>query len=478
VVITEGVVLDGRYRLDELIGRGGTAEVFRGTDELLGRAVAVKVFDSKLTDLNSVERQQTEMTVLASLNHPHLVAVHDAHIAASAHATDVSGHTYLVMELVLGATLADRLRDGPLPVAETVRIGVALADALVFIHARALVHRDIKPGNVLLGGAGEVKLGDFGLARLLTAEQRVTTSADVMGTAAYFSPEQASGVEVGSASDIYSLGLVLLECLTGVKEFPGEPVQSAVARLLRDPVVPAQLPAPWPELLTAMTDPLPVRRPSPADVAAVLADARTGFPPDEAVGSTVALGSVDDVRPAGFDQSTAGSGPMSMLFSAGSASSPSSRRSGLWVGALAAAAATTLALVAIMGSSTGADAPATTRPSPAASPTLASAGAAALDPQAGSTPASVPSRTAVAYPSATPQVTAPPVTVRTTVRQVAGITVVQPVPGTTPPSGRTKPNPAKPSAPIAAPPPPPNKGNGPGNANNGGKPKKPKKPKG
>ncbi|SDO71496.1 Serine/threonine protein kinase [Nakamurella panacisegetis] len=277
-MISEGSVLDGRYRLDVLIGRGGTAEVYRAADQVLAREVAVKVFDSRLTDLNSVERQQSEMHVLASLNHPNLVAVHDARIADVDGAAEVNGHTYLVMELVTGVTLADVLQRGPMPPEQTREIGRTLAQTLAYVHAHDLIHRDVKPANVLLSESGQVKLGDFGLARLLTAEDRVTAGSDVMGTAAYFSPEQAAAREVGPAADVYSLGLVLLECLTGTREFPGEPVQAAVARLLRDPVIPPGLPLPWPPLLAAMTDAVPSMRPTAQQVADALAGARTAIP--------------------------------------------------------------------------------------------------------------------------------------------------------------------------------------------------------
>ena len=268
--LLEGTVLDGRYRLDQLLGRGGTAEVYRATDQLLGRQVAVKVFDTRLTDLNSVERQQTEMRALASLDHPNLVAVHDARIARRDDTDDAPDRTYLVLELVNGITLAELLHAGALPHEQTRRIGEQLAQALSFVHSLDFVHRDVKPANVLLAGNGQIKLGDFGLARLLTAEERVTTGSDVMGTAAYLSPEQAAAKEVRAPVDVYALGLLLLECLTGRREFPGEPVQAALARLLRDPVIPTDLPEPWPTLLTSMTASVPSARPTAARVAEVL----------------------------------------------------------------------------------------------------------------------------------------------------------------------------------------------------------------
>ena len=293
--VSEGSILDGRYRLEELLGRGGTAEVYRATDELLGRAVAVKVFDSRLSDLNTVVRQRNEMRVLATLNHPNLIAVYDARIAGPSGSDrparadpgmTSSGHTYLVMELVQGTTLADLLSRGPMPAAEVVRLGFVLSTVLETVHGGDLVHRDIKPANILLADAGPIKLGDFGLARILTAENRLTTGGEVMGTAAYFSPEQARGGEVGPSADIYSLGLVLLECLTGAKEFPGQPVESAVARLLRDPAVPDDLAQPWPALLSAMTNSNPALRPTAAQVAETLQPLFAGQPDRHSLSST------------------------------------------------------------------------------------------------------------------------------------------------------------------------------------------------
>ncbi|MET3804030.1 serine/threonine protein kinase [Nakamurella sp. UYEF19] len=273
LVVSAGAVLDGRYRLEELLGRGGTAQVYRADDLVLRRSVAIKIFNSPANDLNNVVRQRNEMHVLAGLNHPNLIAVHDARVAdGSVSGPDRAGHTasgstYLVMELVVGDTLAERLMAGPLSAGEAAGLGATLASVLQLVHSKNLVHRDVKPANILLADNGEIKLGDFGLARVLDADSRLTTGADVMGTAAYFSPEQASAEEVGAPGDIYALGLVLLECLTGRREFPGDAVPAAVARLLRDPAVPASLPEPWPMLLTAMTRRDPATRPTAADVA-------------------------------------------------------------------------------------------------------------------------------------------------------------------------------------------------------------------
>ncbi len=270
-----GSLLGGRYRLDEFIARGATAEVFRGTDELLGRRVAVKVFDPVITDLNSIERRRIEVEVLASLSDPHLVTIHDAHIAdpAMSPAAVAPETSYVVMELVEGPTLAEEIRTGPVEPARVARIGSAVATALETMHRRGLVHRDVKPANILSTVDGAVKLGDFGLARVLHADQRVTSAPLVMGTAAFFSPEQSSGQDIRTPSDIYSLGLVLLEALTGRREYLGSPVESAVARLIRDPVIPPGLPAPWPRLLTAMTATDANARPTAGTVRAALSPA-------------------------------------------------------------------------------------------------------------------------------------------------------------------------------------------------------------
>lgn len=289
--IGTGSVLDGRYELQALLGQGGTATVYRGTDTLLGRAVAVKVFHSYLTDPVTLTRQRQEMRVLAGLQHPHLVAVYDARVRiptpadADSDPTDV-GPSYLVMEFVNGPTLARRLTDTSLSSPDTARVGVAIASALDVVHSRGVVHRDVKPGNILLTASGEAKLGDFGIARALNAE-RVTSSAAVLGTAAYLSPEQARGTAVGPASDVYALGLVLLECLTGRREFPGGTVEAAVARLIRDPAVPETLPEPWPDLLRSMTSPRPQERPTARDTADRLVgvrDDRIGVPQQRLIG--------------------------------------------------------------------------------------------------------------------------------------------------------------------------------------------------
>jgi serine/threonine protein kinase len=273
---TSGLLLDGRYRLIELLGRGGSGAVYRGTDLLLRRQVAVKIFHSSATEPVTAARQRAEMMFLARLNHPNLVSIYDARVVTCSGAGAVNHHaaadsSYLVMEFVDGASLAQRLSGAALTPDECAAVGIAVAKALAAVHNHGLVHRDVKPANILLPVTGGAKLTDFGIARQLNSAH-LTTTAEVMGTPLYLSPEQATGGEVGPGTDIYSLGLVLLECVTGTPEFIGTPMQSAIARLLRDPQIPLTLPAPWPDLLRSMTGPVPAERPTPDTVAAVLTE--------------------------------------------------------------------------------------------------------------------------------------------------------------------------------------------------------------
>lgn len=260
-----GITLGDRYLLGEVIGRGGMADVHRATDQLLHREVAVKVL-RETTDNDSDRRRFTaEATTLARLNHPHLVMVMDAGITAE--------QPYLVMELVEGETLgqsAQSAQGGPLPVEQVTRVGAQVADALAYAHAAGVVHRDVKPGNVLLGSDGRARLADFGIARLIGDTVRHTRTGHAIGTPAYLSPEQVRGDEVTPAVDVYSLGLVLLEALTGERAFPGSPTESAIVRLSTSPAVPESLPAPLRDCLTRMTAMDPADRPTAAEVATLL----------------------------------------------------------------------------------------------------------------------------------------------------------------------------------------------------------------
>jgi len=263
--------LQGRYRLGSLIANGGMAEVFRAHDEFLGRDVAVKVFRASATAEVDFQRQEDEVNVLARLNHPNLVTLLDASVdRTNPEATRI----YYVMELVEGTDLKRRLDEGPLVPRQVAQLGYYAASGLEYVHAQGIVHRDIKPANILLtfnedGTRVAAKLGDFGIASIGPAEP-IADDEVVTGTVAYLSPEQARGEEVGKASDIYSLGLVLLQCFTGVLAFPGPAEASARGRLLEDPALPESVPADWAPLLRAMTAREPRDRPDIHDVALAL----------------------------------------------------------------------------------------------------------------------------------------------------------------------------------------------------------------
>ncbi len=272
-------LVGGRYRLLEVAGRGAMATVHRARDEVLGRIVAVKTFREQAPDPQHQLRRHGEMEVLAHLNHPSLVQLYDVGTEASADGT--SSVTYLVMEFVEGIDLRQTLRSGPLADEDVRRLGADLAGALAYIHSLGIVHRDIKPANVLVpdpsprtGRRLPVKLTDFGIARFVDAA-RLTQTNTTIGTANYLSPEQARGEPVGAPSDVYSLGLVLLECLTGRIEFPGQAVAAAAARLFRDPRVPQELGEPWVSLIPRMTALSPAQRPTAAEVATILTEAAT-----------------------------------------------------------------------------------------------------------------------------------------------------------------------------------------------------------
>ncbi|MBW3664761.1 MAG: Stk1 family PASTA domain-containing Ser/Thr kinase [Actinobacteria bacterium] len=209
-----GQVLAGRYRLEDLIGRGGMAEVREAQDEVLDRAVAVKMLLPRFAqDEGFIERFRREAQASASLSHPNIVAVYDT--------GEQDGLPFIVMELVRGRSLAEVITAGGLTERRALEVTAEVCRALSYAHSRGLVHRDIKPGNILLGEDGQVKVTDFGIARAVNAET-VTQTAAVLGTAAYLSPEQAQGHPVDGRSDVYSLGVVLYEMLGGRAPFAGD----------------------------------------------------------------------------------------------------------------------------------------------------------------------------------------------------------------------------------------------------------------
>ena len=255
-----GRLLGERYRIETAIGFGGMATVYRATDEALGRAVAVKLFDSISHD---PARQESELAVLASLDHHGVVSLYDAGVDR-----DDFGRSrrYLVMALVTGQNLHERILVSPIASRHIAEIGYDMAEALEYIHARNVLHRDIKPANILLVDYGSdaprarAKLTDFGIA-LSDDIERMTAEGVTTGTAAYLSPEQVAGAPLTPATDVYSLGLVLLQSFTRAIEFPGSMVESAMARLSRGPVIPDFLPPHWHALLSAMTARDPEHRP-------------------------------------------------------------------------------------------------------------------------------------------------------------------------------------------------------------------------
>jgi len=257
-----------------VIGRGGMSSVYRARDENLGRDVALKMFAPQAPDADELKRQEAEIQLLATLNHPSLVTLFDA--GTDARIPD-EPRPFLTMELVDGQDLRSRIRHSAVPLDELAVIGASVADALAYVHGLGIIHRDIKPGNILLvqirpGEPLRAKLTDFGIAKMADST-RLTVTGTMVGTAAYLSPEQAMGSPLSPATDIYSLGLVFLECIKQTMEYPGSAVESAVARLHRAPEIPADVPAEWADLIRSMTATEPLVRPAAADVESVLRQA-------------------------------------------------------------------------------------------------------------------------------------------------------------------------------------------------------------
>ena len=265
-------LLKNRYAMHEAIGQGGMAVVYRAFDTALGREVAIKIFNASNDDIEGA-RQEDEVNVLASLSHHSLVTLLDAGVDRSVRENP---RVFLVMELVHGPDLQRALRSGPMTGRQVSQIGYDLAEGLAYIHRRGVVHRDIKPSNILLADYQDdssrprAMLTDFGIAH--RGVQQQTEGAATTGTAAYLSPEQVRREPVGAPSDVYSLGLVLLECFTGVLAYPGEPVDSAMSRLVNDPALPGSLGEDWRQLLTAMTARDPRDRPLSNELVLALRD--------------------------------------------------------------------------------------------------------------------------------------------------------------------------------------------------------------
>jgi serine/threonine protein kinase len=225
----------GPYRIDSLLGKGGMGEVYRGTDTRLGRSVAIKISRREFSD-----RFEREAKAISSLNHPHVCTLYDV------------GPNYLVMEFVEGDTLAHFIKQGPLPLEAVLQYAIQIAGALSAAHANGVIHRDLKPGNIILTKTG-VKVLDFGLAKLgpskfsasgssetMTMTEPMTEPGSIVGTVQYMSPEQAEGKDTDERSDIFSFGAVLYEMLTGRRAFDGETKTAILAAILKDQPAPIQ----------------------------------------------------------------------------------------------------------------------------------------------------------------------------------------------------------------------------------------------
>ncbi|WP_225849312.1 serine/threonine-protein kinase [Streptomyces sp. HPF1205] len=278
----------GRYRLEERLARGGMGAVWRGVDTTLGRPVAVKVLAIE-DDPDLTERFRLEARAAARLNHPNLVAAYDF----GAH----DGRPYLVMELVDGHSLSEELAGyGPLDPDRAAGIAAQTARGLAAAHGQSVVHRDIKPGNLMLAADGTVKIADFGIARLIDeASPALTATGHVMGSSAYLAPERALGAPAVPASDVYSLGCVLYEMLTGRPPFGGG-TAAAVAHqhVQATPVPPGRLrpgiPAALADLLPHLMAKDPAARPTAQELATRLEEPATSSGPAASTGRAVVAG--------------------------------------------------------------------------------------------------------------------------------------------------------------------------------------------
>jgi len=222
-----GELIAGRYELEKLVGSGGMSNVFRAHDRLLERTVALKILHEQYTrDEDYVERFRREARAVAQLAHPNIVTVIDR--------GEQDGRQYIVFEFIEGDNLKEIVARGPVPVRDAIELTLQVARALSFAHARGLVHRDVKPQNVLLNEDGQAKVTDFGIARSLDVHG-VTQTGTVLGTSDYIAPEQARGQKVNPRTDIYSLGAVLYELLTGDVPFAGDNFVAVAMRHVNEP---------------------------------------------------------------------------------------------------------------------------------------------------------------------------------------------------------------------------------------------------
>jgi len=275
VVTRSGLILDDRYRLDQRIAAGGVGQVWQATDLLLERPVAVKVLRPEYADHpETLERFRKEARNAGALSNSHVAQVYDYGPSGP------SGSPYLVMEFVDGPSLADLLAVDPIEPARALDVIAQAADGLAAAHKAGVIHRDIKPGNILISSEGQVKVTDFGIAHA-AGQAPVTSPGLVMGTTQYMAPERIAGNPGTAASDLYALGIVLHECLTGVPPHDGTAADVMAAHLyLPLPPLPADVPAELDVLVDRLTTKDPTRRISDArelaDLAARLRDSMTG----------------------------------------------------------------------------------------------------------------------------------------------------------------------------------------------------------
>lgn len=254
---TEPRILAGRYRVDEVIGHGGMAQVHRGYDLTLGREVAIKILDPELArDTAFRTRFRMEAQAASRMSHPSIVRVFDAGDPSASGASDAQAGSepYIIMELVHGTLLKDIIAAGPLSVEDAIRYADGILEALDYSHRAGVVHRDIKPGNVMITDNGTVKVMDFGIARAVSdSSSTVAETTQIIGTAAYFSPEQAKGESVDARTDLYSTGVVLYEMLTARQPFRGDsPVAVAYQHVSETPVPPSEVNEDLPRSLDAI----------------------------------------------------------------------------------------------------------------------------------------------------------------------------------------------------------------------------------
>ncbi len=297
--MSQQTVFNGRYEIHRRLARGGMADVFLARDQLLDRPVAVKVlFKEYATDPLFVARFRREAQAAANLNHPNIVGVYDW--------GEQDDTYFIVMEYVDGRSLADIIRaEGPLHPDRAADVATDIAAALGFAHRNGVVHRDIKPGNVLISPSGQVKVADFGIARALDAssEENLTQTGSVMGTATYFAPEQAQGLPLDPRSDLYALGVVMYEMVVGRPPFSGDsPVSIAYKHVQSQPMPPRQLnpevPAPYEHIVLKLLEKDPgARYPSADDLRADLRRVRQGEAPLAATVAAAPLGATQMVAP-------------------------------------------------------------------------------------------------------------------------------------------------------------------------------------